>query len=90
MKTIRIDRAGRLVIPQPIREKYGLVDGSRRLEIIESPEGIVLRPVAEDILVERHASGWVVFRSGREEAIEPDGVIEEERERRRRRIRGEE
>lgn len=89
-KTIKMDRAGRVVIPLVIREKYGLVDGSHRLEVSETVEGIVLRPTPEEIPAERHASGWVVFRSGDRETIDPSKAVAEERERRHRRVVGRE
>lgn len=84
-----MDRSGRVVIPQRIREEYGLVDGSYRLEVRESAEGILLRPMPEEIPAERHSSGWVVFRSGVEEKVDPVESVEQERERRHGRIRGE-
>ncbi len=87
-KTIKMDRSGRVVLPLAMREKYGLVDGGHRLEIFESPDGIVLRPRPEEIPVERHASGWVVFRSGEEQTVDLDQAVEEEREHRHRQVRG--
>lgn len=87
-ETIKMDGSGRVVIPQAIRERYGLVAGSYRLEIRESPEGIVLRPKPEEIPAERHSSGWVVFRSGEEETVDPVRSIDEERERRHEQVRG--
>ena len=83
-----MDPSGRVVIPRAIRERYGLLEGSYRLEIRESAEGIVLRPELEEIPVERHPSGWIVFRSGEEEAGDPVRTVGEERERRHGRIRG--
>lgn len=85
-----MDRSGRVVIPRVIREKYGLVEGSYRLEVSESVEGIVLRPTPEEIPAERDTSGWVVFRSGDQETINPSRAVEEERERRHRRVMGRE
>lgn len=87
-ETVKMDGSGRVVIPQAIRERYGLVEGSYRLEIRESPEGIVLRPKPEEIPAERHSSGWVVFRSGGEETVDPVRSIDEERERRHEQVRG--
>lgn len=87
-ETVKMDASGRVVIPQAIRERYGLVEGSYRLEIRESPEGIVLRPKPEEIPAERHSSGWVVFRSGEEETVDPVRSIDEERERRHEQVRG--
>jgi AbrB family looped-hinge helix DNA binding protein len=86
--TIRMDAAGRIVIPQRIREKYGLERGSHRLQILESPEGILLRPEAEEIRAERHASGWVVFRSAEAESVDAVGAIAEGRAQRDSATRG--
>lgn len=83
-----MDPSGRVVIPRMVRERYGLLDGSYRLELSESVEGIVLRPVPEEIPAERHESGWVVFQSGDEETVDPVEAVEEERERRHGRVRG--
>jgi len=40
--TLRIDRAGRIVVPKPIRDRLGLRAGMD-LELAEGPDGIVLR-----------------------------------------------
>jgi AbrB family looped-hinge helix DNA binding protein len=86
--TIKMDSAGRIVIPQAVRQRYGLDEGGARLEVRESAEGIILRPLPEDIPAERHASGWVVFRSSPDETIDAVQAVEEERERRNREARG--
>ncbi|MFW6253155.1 MAG: AbrB/MazE/SpoVT family DNA-binding domain-containing protein [bacterium] len=39
----RIDRAGRIVIPKNLRDRYGLEEGVE-IEIIEVPDGITLVP----------------------------------------------
>lgn len=88
IRTIQMDLSGRLVIPQAVRERYDLADGAYSLELIESEEGIVLRPKLEEVPAEVHPSGWVVFRSGEAEVIDPAQAISEERERRSRRVRG--
>lgn len=41
--TLKIDKAGRVVLPKPVRDRFGLRAGSD-LEILETPEGIVLKP----------------------------------------------
>ena len=89
-KTVKMDRSGRVVIPQAIRERYGLEGGAFRLEIRESAEGIVLRPMPEAIPAERHSSGWIVFRSADEETDDPVRAVDEERDRRHRQIRQDE
>jgi AbrB family looped-hinge helix DNA binding protein len=42
--TLKIDKAGRVVLPKPIRDRLGLHDGSD-LEIQETEESVILRPV---------------------------------------------
>ena len=41
--TVKIDKAGRVILPKPVRERLGLHEGSD-LEMQETPEGLVLRP----------------------------------------------
>jgi bifunctional DNA-binding transcriptional regulator/antitoxin component of YhaV-PrlF toxin-antitoxin module len=88
IRTIHMDPSGRLVIPQAVRERYDLADGAYSLELIESEDGIVLRPKPEEVPAEAHPSGWIVFRSGDAETIAPARIVTEERERRSRRVRG--
>ncbi len=87
--TIRIDKAGRVVIPHAVRKRYGLLEGGARLEVRESAEGIVLKPLPEEVPAERHSSGWVVFHTGKDESVDPSAAVDEERERRHQQVRGE-
>jgi AbrB family looped-hinge helix DNA binding protein len=41
--TLKIDNAGRVILPKPVRDRLGLHAGSD-LEIQETPDGVVLRP----------------------------------------------
>jgi AbrB family looped-hinge helix DNA binding protein len=41
--TLKVDKAGRVILPKPLRERLGLHAGSD-LEIQEIPEGVVLKP----------------------------------------------
>lgn len=86
--TIKMDRAGRVVIPRRIREAFGLADGAFDLEIDTSEDGIVLRPAPDVIPASRHRSGWVVFDSGEPDATDPVEAVSEERARRQRAITG--
>ena len=40
---LRVDKAGRIILPKPVRDRLQLKDGSE-LEMEETPEGIVLKP----------------------------------------------
>jgi AbrB family looped-hinge helix DNA binding protein len=41
--TLKIDKAGRVVLPKPLRDRLGLRGGSD-LEMLETAEGLILRP----------------------------------------------
>ena len=56
----RIDRAGRLVIPKELRDRYGLEEGTE-IEVIPVPDGLTLVPTR----TERR-----IVRRGRVVAIE--------------------
>ena len=43
---LRIDKAGRIVIPKPLRERLGLKPNTE-LEAIEQPEGVLLKRVQQ-------------------------------------------
>jgi AbrB family looped-hinge helix DNA binding protein len=88
--TIPMDRAGRVVLPKAVRERFGLAGVAHELEVVENPEGILLRPVGADVPVTRDASGWVVFHSETDGAPpDPVALVDEERTRRIREIAGE-
>ena len=40
---VKIDSAGRVVIPKTLRDRYGIVSGTQ-LEIVADPDGITLIP----------------------------------------------
>ena len=90
--TIGMDAAGRLVLPKTLRERYGLADGRHDVEVVDTPEGILLRPRPEFIDAVRTPDGWVVFPSDESNADKVDSVaaIQDERERRHRHIIGDE
>ena len=43
--TLKVDKAGRVILPKPLRDRLGLHAGSD-LEIQEIPEGVVLKPAS--------------------------------------------
>lgn len=90
--TVSMDRAGRLVLPKAVRERYGLGGAPHELELVDTAEGILLRPKAEFVPVQRTKSGWLVFESplgSGEEPIDPVAAVERMREERIRHIMGE-
>jgi AbrB family looped-hinge helix DNA binding protein len=42
--TLKMDKAGRVILPKPVRDRLGLHEGSD-LEVEETPEGVMLKPV---------------------------------------------
>jgi AbrB family looped-hinge helix DNA binding protein len=86
-----MDRAGRVVLPKTVRERFGLAGVAHELEVVENPDGILLRPVGADVPVTRDSSGWVVFHSESPggAALDPVTLVDEERARRIRDIAGE-
>jgi AbrB family looped-hinge helix DNA binding protein len=83
--TVTMDKAGRVVLPRVIRERLGL-SGPAELELIDAPDGVVLRPVGQDVTTTRDPSGWVVFHSDSgDKPVDPVAAVDAERKRRIRR-----
>jgi AbrB family looped-hinge helix DNA binding protein len=81
-KRVKIDRSGRLVLPKRLRERLG-IRMVGELEIVEQPEGVLLRAVEERPAMVKIGELWVhrgaaspdvswenVVRSVREERID--------------------
>ena len=62
MGRIIVDKAGRLVLPKPVRDELQLAPGDA-LELESSEEQIVLRPVRGTMPLRRKRGVWV-FRTG--------------------------
>ena len=56
--TLKIDKAGRVILPKPMRDRLGLHAGSD-LEIQETPDGVVLRPADRRPSMVKKGSFWV-------------------------------
>jgi AbrB family looped-hinge helix DNA binding protein len=61
--TLTIDRAGRLVLPKPVRDELQLAAGDS-LELESSDNEIILRPVRGAATVRKKQGVWVM-RSGK-------------------------
>jgi AbrB family looped-hinge helix DNA binding protein len=61
--TLTIDRAGRLVLPKPVREELQLAAGDS-LELESSEDQIVLRPVRGVATLRKKKGVWVM-RTGK-------------------------
>lgn len=55
---LTIDKAGRIVVPKALRERFGLVPGSE-LEAIEQPDGLLLRSIVRQPTMVKVDGLWV-------------------------------
>jgi len=55
---IKIDKAGRIVLPKPVRERFHLREGSE-LEIEERSDGLTLKPVEQRSSMVQENGIWV-------------------------------
>ena len=79
--TISIDKAGRIVVPKPLREKLGLEAGDN-LQIASDGDQITLRPIRPQPLFGRKEGIWVYL--GPTPDIDIVDFIDQEREKRAR------
>ena len=56
--TLRMDKAGRVILPKPLRDRLGLHEGSD-LEIVETSEGLLLKPIEPQPSMVRKQGLWV-------------------------------
>jgi AbrB family looped-hinge helix DNA binding protein len=56
--TLKIDKAGRVILPKPVRDRLGLHAGSG-LEIQETSEDVVLKPAGRRPSLVKKGSFWV-------------------------------
>jgi AbrB family looped-hinge helix DNA binding protein len=84
--TLKIDRAGRVILPKPLRERLGLREGSE-LELEETPEGVLLKPAERRPSMVRKQGIWV--HTGKlPPAFDIVQAIREDREDRLRKLAG--
>lgn len=75
---IRVDKAGRIVLPKPVRDRLGLKAGAS-LELSESADGLVLRPATtRGSLIKRNGRWRYAGKAPR--AINWDRLIAEDRD----------
>ena len=82
---LSIDKFGRVVIPKKLREHLG-VGLSLKVEVSETPDGILLKPVRRQSGLMMKDGILIVRGSGRESNINWDTLVEDEREERIRHI----
>jgi AbrB family looped-hinge helix DNA binding protein len=82
---ITVDRAGRVVLPKPVRDKMRLTPGST-LELECEGEHITLRAVRPQAALHKEFGIWVFQGASTDESI-PD-LLQESREKRMRELKG--
>ncbi len=77
---VKIDKAGRIVLPKPVRDRLRLRQGSD-LEIEERPEGVLLKPVDQQPSMIKVNGHWVHLGK-LPEGFDWDNLIDDMREER--------
>ena len=77
---LRMDNAGRVVVPKPLRKRLGL-DREAELEVIEQPDGILLRAAKRRPSMARVGGIWV-HQGVAEPGMKWDRVVDDAREER--------
>ena len=85
--TITLDKAGRVVIPKPMRDEMHL-DAGDELELLFEGESLTLRPVRVATRLRKKQGIWVFGGTGRITAEETESVLRGVREQRDRDNRG--
>lgn len=83
---VKIDKAGRIVLPKPVRDRLRLRQGSD-LEIEERPEGVLLKPVDQQPSVVKKDGHWVYVGSV-PRGFDWEKLIDDEREERIKELSG--
>jgi len=77
---LRIDKAGRIVVPKPLRERLGFKPGTE-LVAIEQPEGVLLERVEQRPSMVRVDGLWV-HQGSSEPGANWERILEDVREER--------
>jgi AbrB family looped-hinge helix DNA binding protein len=77
---LTIDRSGRIVVPKPIRDRFGLTPDTE-LQIIEQPDGLLLKRVEERPSMIKVDGLWV-HQGVPEPGANWDRVVDDAREER--------
>lgn len=79
--TVTLDKAGRVVLPKPLRQELHLEPGDK-LELDSEGGRVTLRPVRENTPLRKERGVWVFRRGTKIPAAATDKVIRELREKR--------
>jgi AbrB family looped-hinge helix DNA binding protein len=75
---VKIDKAGRIVLPKPVRDRLRLRQGSD-LEIEELPDGVLLKPVDQRPSMIKEKGVWVYVGSV-PKGFDWDNMVDADRE----------
>lgn len=84
---LRMDKSGRVVLPKPLRRRLGVQNNAAELEVVEQPNGVLLRKVDQQPSMIRVDGLWV-HQGIPDPDIDWDRVIDGTREERIRDIIG--
>jgi AbrB family looped-hinge helix DNA binding protein len=84
---VSIDKAGRLILPKPLRDRFGLQPDTR-LDLVVSSEGIVLKPADAGSEWKRDENGHLVYSGRLPAKVAWNSLVDEMREERMREIGG--
>lgn len=75
---VRVDKAGRIVLPKQMRDRFGLKAGAS-LEIVESGEGFLLKPSGSRSSLVKRNGRWV-YTGKAPRDINWERLVEQDRE----------
>ena len=78
--TLKIDSAGRIVVPKAIRDRLGISSGTE-LEILASSEGILIRPRRQAARLVQEGK-LLVYAGELPASFDPVQAVEDERDER--------
>jgi AbrB family looped-hinge helix DNA binding protein len=78
--SVRVDKAGRIVLPKPLREQMGFEPGTE-LEVVELSEGLLLRRVEQQPSMVKVDGLWV-HQGIAERGVDWNNLLEDIREER--------
>jgi AbrB family looped-hinge helix DNA binding protein len=84
--TLKIDKAGRIVVPKPVRDRFGLHAGSE-LELLEDAGRLLLKPVGQRPSLEQQG-GLLVHLGRLPEGYDWNKLVDADREERLRSVAG--
>ena len=84
---VSIDKAGRVLVPKPVRHRLGL-RGESKLDLVETTEGIFLKPADRRPGLSLDDDGWLVISGEPIGNLDWGRLVETNREERMQKIAG--